>query len=182
MGAFFHQNVSHELTARLIAQFTAQFIAPNTLQEHNMTTDSLTMASDSPSPPRLPLTRVHHVALITANYPRARRFYLEVMDAQVINEAYREARDSYKLDLLLPGGIQLELFSFPSPPERPSYPEACGLRHLALATEDIDTCVELLIARGATPEPIRVDEYTGARFTFLADPDGTPIELYEASP
>ena len=102
--------------------------------------------------------------------------------AQVINEAYREARDSYKLDLRLPGGIQLELFSFPSPPERPSYPEACGLRHLALATEDIDTCVELLIARGATPEPIRVDEYTGARFTFLADPDGTPIELYEVSP
>ncbi|MDH2299748.1 VOC family protein [Cobetia sp. D5] len=147
-----------------------------------MTTESLAKASDSPSTPHLPLTRVHHVALITADYPRARRFYLEVMDAQVINEAYREARDSYKLDLLLPGGIQLELFSFPSPPERPSYPEACGLRHLALATEDIDTCVELLIARGATPEPIRIDEYTGARFTFLADPDGTPIELYEVSP
>ncbi|RAH36426.1 VOC family protein [Halomonas sp. SL1] len=130
---------------------------------------------------RLPLSRVHHVALITADYPRARRFYLEVMDAEILNESYREERDSHKLDLRLPGGIQLELFSFPSPPPRPSYPEACGLRHLALATPDLDACVALLGARGAAPEPIRVDEFTGARFTFLADPDGTPIELYEVT-
>ncbi|TFH84975.1 VOC family protein [Billgrantia azerbaijanica] len=130
-------------------------------------------------PDRLPLTRVHHVALITADYARARRFYLDVLDAEIVHEAYREERDSHKLDLRLPGGAQLELFSFPSPPPRPSYPEACGLRHLALATTDLDACVALLEARGARPEPIRVDEYTGARFTFLADPDGTPIELYE---
>ncbi|MDR5859300.1 VOC family protein [Halomonas eurihalina] len=130
---------------------------------------------------RLPLAGVHHVALITADYPRARRFYLEVLDAEILNETYREERDSHKLDLLLPGGIQLELFSFPSPPPRPSYPEACGLRHLAFATTDLDACMALLEARGATPEPIRVDEHTGARFTFLTDPDGTPIECYEIS-
>ncbi|XKE45821.1 VOC family protein [Halomonas organivorans] len=127
----------------------------------------------------LPLCRVHHVALITADYPRARRFYLEVMDAEILAETYREARDSHKLDLRLPGGIRLELFSFPSPPPRPSHPEACGLRHLALATPDLDGCVALLESRGASPEPIRVDELTGARFTFLPDPDGTPIEFYE---
>lgn len=133
-------------------------------------------------PRRLPLGGVHHVALITADYPRARRFYLEVMDAEVLHEVYRAERDSHKLDLRLPGGIQLELFSFPTPPPRPSYPEACGLRHLALATTDLDASVALLKARGAPPEAIRVDEYTGARFTFLADPDGTPIELYEVPP
>ena len=127
----------------------------------------------------LPLTGVHHVALITADYERARRFYLEVLDARILNETYRHERDSYKLDLALPGGIQLELFSFPSPPPRPSYPEACGLRHLALATSDLEASVALLKRRGARPEPIRVDEFTGARFTFFADPDGTPIELYE---
>lgn len=128
---------------------------------------------------RLPLSRIHHVALITADYAHARRFYLEVMDAEVLHETYRSERDSHKLDLRLPGGIQLELFSFPSPPARPSYPEACGLRHLALATPDLESCIELMEARGERPEPIRVDEITGARFTFLADPDGTPIELYE---
>jgi glyoxylase I family protein len=31
-------------------------------------------------------------------------------------------------------------------------------------------------------EDIRVDEYTGRRFVFFADPDGLPLELYEAAP
>ncbi|MBB3192110.1 SMU1112c/YaeR family gloxylase I-like metalloprotein [Halomonas cerina] len=135
----------------------------------------------SPMHACLPLAGIHHVALITADYPRARRFYLKVLDAQILQETYRAERDSHKLDLRLPGGIQLELFSFPSPPPRPSYPEACGLRHLALATTNLDACVALLVSREARPEPIRVDTLTGARFTFLADPDGTPIELYEVS-
>ncbi|MFQ3790394.1 VOC family protein [Halomonas sp. A29] len=129
----------------------------------------------------LPLVGIHHVALITADYPRAKRFYLDVLGAEVLNESYRAERDSHKLDLRLPGGIQLELFSFPSPPARQSYPEACGLRHLALATVDLDTCVSMLEARGVSPEPIRTDALTGARFTFLSDPDGTPIELYEVN-
>ncbi|MDX5376068.1 MAG: VOC family protein [Halomonas sp.] len=127
----------------------------------------------------LPLSGVHHVALITADYPRAKRFYLEVLGAEIVSETFRTERDSHKLDLRLPGGIQLELFSFPDPPARPSYPEACGWRHLALATSDLDTCVSMLKARGARPEPIRTDASTGARFTFLSDPDGAPIELYE---
>ena len=131
-----------------------------------------------PTPP-LPVSGVHHVALITADYSRAKRFYLDVLGAEVLKESYRVERDSYKLDLRLPGGIQLELFSFPAPPARPSYPEACGWRHLALATADLDACVKLLEARGARPEPIRVDALTGSRFTFLSDPDGAPIELYE---
>lgn len=130
----------------------------------------------------LPLSGVHHIALITADYPSARHFYIEVLGADVVNETYRRERDSYKLDLQLPGGIRLELFSFPSPPPRPSYPEACGLRHLALATAQLDRCVEQLISHGVKPEPIRVDEFTGARFTFFSDPDGTPIELYEIIP
>ncbi|MGR2739872.1 SMU1112c/YaeR family gloxylase I-like metalloprotein [Billgrantia sp. Q4P2] len=129
----------------------------------------------------LPLSGLHHVALITADYRRAKRFYLDVLGAEVLKETYRAERDSHKLDLRLPGGIQLELFSFPSPPARPSYPEACGLRHLALATPDLDGCVRMLEARGVQPERIRIDAITGARFTFLSDPDGTPIELYEVN-
>ncbi|KAA0009844.1 VOC family protein [Billgrantia pellis] len=127
----------------------------------------------------LPLSGIHHVALITADYPQAKRFYLDVLGAEVLNETYREERNSHKLDLRLPGGIQLELFSFPEPPARLNYPEACGWRHLALATTDLDACVKVLEERGARPEPIRTDALTGSRFTFLSDPDGTPIELYE---
>ena len=74
---------------------------------------------------------------------------------------------------------QIELFSFPEPPARPSRPEATGLRHLAFEVDDIDEAVENLQANGVILEPIRIDEFTGKRFTFFADPDGLPLELYE---
>ncbi|MEP7052785.1 MAG: VOC family protein [Pseudomonadota bacterium] len=126
------------------------------------------------------LSRIHHAALICSDYARSKRFYTEVLGLRVLAEAYREGRNSYKLDLALPDGSQLELFSFPNPPARPSYPEACGLRHLAFEVKDLDECVAGLEANGVTVEAVRVDEYTGRRYTFFADPDGLPLELYEA--
>ncbi|MDI9238201.1 VOC family protein [Lysobacter sp. LF1] len=126
------------------------------------------------------LQRIHHVAIIASDYARSKRFYTQVLGLRVLAEVYRDARDSWKLDLALPDGTQLELFSFPSPPPRPSYPEACGLRHLAFEVSDVAASAEELVALGVAVEPIRIDEYTGRRFTFLADPDDLPIELYEA--
>jgi glyoxylase I family protein len=125
------------------------------------------------------LLRTHHVAVICSNYARSRRFYTEVLGLEVVAETYREARRSYKLDLRLPDGTQVELFSFPDPPARPSYPEACGLRHLAFEVADVAAAVAHLEACGVRVEPVRVDDYTGKRFTFFADPDGLPLELYE---
>jgi glyoxylase I family protein len=122
---------------------------------------------------------LHHVAIIASDYGRSKRFYTEVLGLKVIEETYREARDSYKLDLALPGGSQIELFSFPGSPPRPSYPEACGLRHLAFAVADMDGAVQWLEGQGVAVEAVRVDELTGKRFTFFADPDGLPLELYE---
>ncbi len=125
------------------------------------------------------LLRTHHVAVICSDYARSRRFYVDVLGLEVVGEVYRRERDSYKLDLRLPDGTQVELFSFPDPPRRPSYPEACGLRHLAFEVADVDEAVQELTGQGVTVEPVRVDEYTGKRFTFFADPDGLPLELYE---
>ena len=125
------------------------------------------------------ILRTHHVAVICSDYGRSKRFYTEVLGLEIVAEAYRAARDSHKLDLRLPDGTQVELFSFPHPPARPSYPEACGLRHLAFAVVDLDAAVAHLKAHGIAAEPVRVDEYTGKRFTFFADPDGLPLELYE---
>lgn len=121
----------------------------------------------------------HHVAVICSDYARSKHFYTEALGLEIVAEVYREARDSYKLDLRLPDGTQIELFSFPNPPPRPSYPEACGLRHLALTVAGLDPVVAHLEAHGVKVEPVRVDEYTGKRFTFFADPDGLPLELYE---
>ncbi|WP_343631125.1 VOC family protein [Roseateles sp.] len=125
------------------------------------------------------LRGMHHAAIICADYGRSRRFYVEVLGLRVIAETYREARRSHKLDLALPDGTQIELFSFPDPPARPSYPEARGLRHLAFVVDDVAACKSALEAQGIGVEPVRVDELTGKRFVFFADPDGLPLELYE---
>jgi glyoxylase I family protein len=123
---------------------------------------------------------LHHVAVIASDYERSKAFYTGVLGLAVIEETYREARDSWKLDLALPGGGQIELFSFPAAPPRLSYPEACGLRHLAFEVADVEAAADFLTDRGIAVEPLRVDELTGKRFTFFADPDGLPLELYEA--
>lgn len=125
------------------------------------------------------LQGLHHVAIIASDYVRSKRFYVEVLGLRVVAEHYRAERDSWKLDLALPDGTQVELFSFPSPPPRASRPEACGLRHLALRVADLDAAVVHLGTHGVPSEPVRVDEYTGRRFTFFADPDDLPLELYE---
>jgi len=124
---------------------------------------------------------VHHVAVICSDYARSKAFYTEVLGLRVVDENYREHRQSWKLDLALPNGTQIELFTFPGAPERPSRPEAQGLRHLAFAVEDLDGWTEHLASKGIAVEDVRVDEYTGRRFTFFADPDGLPLELYEVA-
>jgi glyoxylase I family protein len=129
------------------------------------------------------LRAIHHVAIICADYQRSKHFYTEILGCKVVAENFRPSRDSYKLDLELPDGTQIELFSFPNPPPRPSRPEAMGLRHLAFAVDDVDHWKTYLEGAGIAVEDIRVDEFTSRRFVFFADPDGLPLELYEtASP
>jgi glyoxylase I family protein len=125
------------------------------------------------------LQAIHHVAIICSDYEVSKAFYVDLLGLRVIAEHYRPERQSYKLDLALPSGEQIELFSFPAPPPRPSRPEARGLRHLAFVVADVAGAKRWLEQRGIAVEPIRVDEYTQKKFTFLADPDGLPLELYE---
>ena len=127
----------------------------------------------------LNLQGIHHAAIICSDYAASKDFYTRILGLRVLVENYRAERDSYKLDLALPDGAQIELFSFPNPPPRPTRPEACGLRHLAFAVSDVTQCKAWLEAQGVAVEDIRVDEFTGRRFVFFADPDGLPLELYE---
>ncbi len=125
------------------------------------------------------LKSIHHVAIICSDYQRSKHFYTQILGLRAIAENYRPERNSYKLDLGLPDGSQLELFSMPGAPPRPSYPEAQGLRHLAFAVDSVDEAAAYMSAHGLEVETIRTDEYTGRKFTFFADPDKLPIELYE---
>lgn len=124
------------------------------------------------------LKRIHHVAIIVSDYPKSRAFYVDKLGFEVVRENYRPARRDYKLDLRL-GDAELEIFGIPQSPERPSYPEARGLRHLAFQVDDVDSAVEWLKARDIECEDVRLDEFTGKRMTFFKDPDGLPLEIHE---
>ncbi|UKT62167.1 SMU1112c/YaeR family gloxylase I-like metalloprotein [Pedobacter mucosus] len=123
--------------------------------------------------------RIHHIAIICSDYEKSKDFYVNKLGFTILAEVYREQRKSFKLDLAVNGLYQIELFSFEHPPERPSCPEAQGLRHLAFEVDDIEVEISRLTTHGITTEPIRIDEFTEKRFTFFADPDGLPLELYE---
>lgn len=123
--------------------------------------------------------RIHHIAIICADYQKSKHFYTHVLELRIVQETYRAMRNSYKLDLAVGDTYQIELFSFDNPPPRISGPEARGLRHLAFEVSDLNACINHLRQHHVLCEPIRVDELTGKRFTFFADPDGLPLELYE---
>lgn len=127
----------------------------------------------------LNIISIHHLAIICSDYTLSKVFYTEMLGLEIIREVYRPERNSYKLDLSVNGLYQIELFSFPDPPARPSRPEACGLRHLAFEVDDLEDSVAYLKRNNVVAEDIRVDEHTGKRFVFFSDPDGLPIELYE---
>ena len=125
------------------------------------------------------INKVHHIAIICSDYEVSKRFYTEILGLKIITETYREERKSYKLDLALNGEYIIELFSFPNPPKRPTRPEAVGLRHLAFEVDDLNKMIHYLENHNIEVEPVRIDELTNKRFTFIADPDGLPIEFCE---
>jgi glyoxylase I family protein len=84
----------------------------------------------------LKLKRVHHIAIICSDYRRSLNFYTKVLGMNLLAEHYRPEQQSYKTDLALGDHYVVELFSFPTPPPRPSHPEAAGLRHLAFAVDE----------------------------------------------
>ena len=125
------------------------------------------------------LKAVHHIAIICSDYDKSKRFYTEILGFEIEREVFREERNSYKLDLSLNGQYIIELFSFPDPPKRPSRPESTGLRHIAFQVDDIELAIAQLRRKHIETEAIRIDEFTGKKFTFFSDPDDLPIELYE---
>lgn len=127
---------------------------------------------------KLKLNKVHHIAIICANYKRSKNFYTQILGFKIIKETYRKERKSYKLDLKS-GNIQIELFTFPKSPKRLSSPEARGLRHLAFEVDKLEPIIKKLKSKRVDYEAIRVDEITGKRFTFFQDPDNLPLEIYE---
>ena len=125
------------------------------------------------------LSRIHHIAIIVSDYEASKDFYVNKLGFQIVRENYRPERNDWKLDLKVNEITELEVFGVKNPPARVTRPEAAGLRHLAFFTDNIEETVAELKEKGIVTEPIRVDEFSGKKFTFFADPDGLPIELHE---
>jgi len=123
--------------------------------------------------------KIHHIAIICSDYEVSKKFYTEVLGLNIVREVYREARQSYKLDLAIGEHYVIELFSFPNPPARPSTPESCGLRHLAFSVDNVEEKRTELVEKGLDCEDIRIDEFTDKKFFFTTDPDRLPLEFYE---
>ena len=124
------------------------------------------------------LGKQHHIAIISSDWEKARKFYIEKLGFELTREVYRPAQDDF-LRMLSQGDTTLELFIRPDAPQRVNNPEARGLRHLAFRVEDIEPVVRWLNDRGVETEPIREDKVNGGRFTFFRDPDGLPLEIHE---
>jgi glyoxylase I family protein len=127
----------------------------------------------------LKLNSIHHIAIICKDYNVSKHFYTKILGCKIEQEIFRKERNSYKLDLSINGQYCIELFSFPNPQARPSRPEATGLRHIAFEVDDIDKTIAALTQYNIIAEPVRIDENTNKKFTFIADPDDLPIEFYE---
>lgn len=125
------------------------------------------------------LKRIHHVAIIASNYAASKHFYCKILGLTLLEEHYRAESDSWKADLALGNQYQIELFSFPTPPARPSYPEACGLRHLAFSVDDLDGWIEYLKQHNVDCEAPRIDPYTQKRFTFFVRSGWTPLRIIQ---
>ena len=124
------------------------------------------------------LNKMHHTAIICSDYRRSREFYVDKLGFEVVREVWREDRQDY-LTMLRSGEVVLELFTRPTAPQRPTQPEALGLRHLAFQVENVEKTAAWLNSRGIETEPIRTDTINGGRMTFFRDPDGLPLELHE---
>ena len=126
------------------------------------------------------ITAIHHIAIIATDYERSKAFYCGVLGCTLLSEVHRAERDSWMGDLALGGTYLIELFSFPDPPARASWPEATGLRHLAFEVDSVEEAREELLAAGVRCEELRTDPHTGKRMMFFFDPDGLPLELYQS--
>ncbi|PFG85815.1 hypothetical protein BW152_01805 [Lactococcus lactis] len=123
--------------------------------------------------------KIHHIAIIAADYEKSRQFYVDILGFSIIRENHRPEKGDIKLDLKMNEETEIELFIKSDAPKRLTYPEAKGYRHLAIKTTNIEEDRNYLISQGVKVEEIRQDEIIDRKMLFFYDPDDLPIELHE---
>ena len=122
---------------------------------------------------------IHHVAIISSDYEKAKDFYVDKLGFKIKREVERKERNDTIIILDAGNNIEIELFIEKNPPLRVTRPEAAGLRHLSFRVDDIISAVAELKEKGIETEEIRIDPQDGKRMTFFFDPDHLPLEIHE---
>ena len=133
-----------------------------------------------------------HVTVRVSDMERALTFYRDGLGLRVIFDVRLDGAGleavtgsagarGRMVGLLVPGAgrVAIELLGFESPKSGPP-PQGrfTGYSNISLSVDDLDAAYDACAARGLRPlqKPVEVG---GVRMFFLADPDGTPIELIE---
>jgi glyoxylase I family protein len=140
--------------------------------------------------PALELRGFSHVCIEVSDVERSLAFYRDVLGLRVIFDVAlagpgldqvtgEGGARGRMVGCLVPGSrvtIELLCYGHRAPGRRPAG-GGTGYTNLALTVADVDAAHAALVARGARPRP--PVEVGGVRMFFVADPDGTPLELIE---
>ncbi len=142
--------------------------------------------------PALAFRDFSHITLRVSEMERALAFYRdglglrEIFDVKLAGPGLEgvtgtQGASGRMIGLVVPGAgkVCIELLCFEQPKSaRAPQGRFTGYANISLSVDDLDAAYAACVARGLRPlqPPIEVG---GVRMFFLADPDGTPIELIE---
>jgi glyoxylase I family protein len=140
-------------------------------------------------PERLPINAFSHVCVRVSSMPRSLAFYRDVLDFDVVFDVELEGEalgqvtgepgaHGRMIGGLL-GGTTVELLEISSNVQTSEHSAAprFGYTNISLSVNELDVVHAMAVSMDLAPTPI-VD-IGGVRMCFLADPDGTPIEIIE---
>jgi glyoxylase I family protein len=123
--------------------------------------------------------RIHHVALTVDNLEESIDFYTDVFGCSVAQQFEREDLNA-KAAFLELDGLFLELWQFEDSAEQEDIGaiKKKGIRHVAFAVGDLDKQTAELKEKGIEYREPTMGA-SGHRYTFINDPSGIALELYE---
>lgn len=127
----------------------------------------------------------HHIAFTVKDTEKSILWFQEKLGFEVF---HRNNKHGMEITQLKSGDVKIELFSYgESTKDLPDYRKdlmedlhVIGTKHLCIEVENLDATIEQLKAKGVK-EIREVDTAGfGGRYTFIKDPNGILIELYQA--
>jgi len=142
---------------------------------------------------------LHHTSRTVSDLERALGFYRDLLGLEVVGEEELHGESLERVvgfpgahlrvvELALGDGRLLELIEYHRPRGAPlpasATPADVGAHHMALLVRDLDAAHAALSAGGVrfttAPVDIAGGIFAGSRTTYCFDPDGLPVELWQA--